>query len=216
MSKNQLQRLVVASGNAGKLRELERLLEPLGIVIQSQVELGVPAAEEPYDTFLENALTKARHASAHTGTPALADDSGICVPALGGAPGVRSARYADPVEGAKQDELNNQKLIAALANTTERQACYVAVLALVMHPQDPLPIIAQGLWFGQVIDQPLGSHGFGYDPHFWLPELNATAAQLSAAQKNQVSHRGQAMQSLIEQIKVRGLVLPATRSAQDS
>lgn len=206
MAEHAFERLVVASGNAGKLREFDRLLRPLGVNVQSQSELGVQPADEPYETFLENALTKARHASSKTGLPAMADDSGICVPALNGDPGVRSARYAEPVVGQNQDKLNNQKLIAALAGSSDRRAYYVAVLVMVMHEHDPLPIIAQGLWFGEVIDEPRGQNGFGYDPHFWLPTLNATAAELSPDQKNEASHRGQAMRSLITQIKQRGLV----------
>ena len=206
MAEHVFDRLVVASGNAGKLREFERLLKPLGVKVHSQSEFGVEPADEPYETFLENALTKARQASAKTGLPALADDSGICVPALNGDPGVRSARYAESVAGQSQDKLNNQKLISALKGSSDRQAYYVAVLVMVMHEHDPLPIIAQGLWFGEVIDEPRGQNGFGYDPHFWLPTLNATAAELSPDQKNETSHRGQAMRSLIEQIKQRGLV----------
>lgn len=209
MSDTNLTSLVVASGNAGKLREFERLLNPLGIGVKSQSEFGVEPADEPYDTFIENALAKARHASAKTGLPALADDSGICVPALGGVPGVRSARYAEPVAGMEQDSLNNAKLVQALAGSNDRRAFYVAVLVLVMRVDDPLPVIAQGLWMGEVNDQPLGANGFGYDPHFWLPDLGATAAQLDPVQKNQVSHRGQAMQSLIAQVVQRGLLVPA-------
>lgn len=204
----QLTSLVVASGNSGKLREFDRLLNPLGIEVRSQAEFGVEPAEEPYDTFVENALTKARHASAKTGLPALADDSGICVPVLGGAPGVRSARYADPVAGIEQDLLNNAKLVQALEGSDDRRAFYVAVLVLVMQAGDPLPVIAQGLWMGEVRAEALGTNGFGYDPHFWLPELGATAAQLEPVQKNQVSHRGQALQSLMAQLAQRGLLMP--------
>lgn len=198
--------LVVASGNAGKLREFDRLLKPLGIKVHSQSEFNVEPAAEPYETFVENALAKARHASLHTGLPALADDSGICVPMLGGAPGVRSARYADPVVGLEQDALNNAKLVQALADQPDRRAFYVAVLVLVMHPQDPLPVIAQGVWTGEFVAEPRGANGFGYDPHFWLPALNATAAELDTAQKNQISHRGLAMSSLIGQLMHRGLL----------
>jgi XTP/dITP diphosphohydrolase len=201
-----LKTLVVASGNAGKLKEFDRLLHPLGIDIRSQTALGVPEADEPYDTFLENALTKARHASAHTGLPALADDSGICVLALGGAPGVRSARYALSEPGVAQDVLNNRELIRALKGQDDRRAFYVAVLVLVLHPQDPLPLVAQGLWSGEVVDQPQGASGFGYDPHFFLPDLGCTVAQLEVVHKNQISHRGQAMQSLMQQLFDRGLV----------
>lgn len=198
--------LVVASGNAGKLREFDRLLKPLGIEVHSQAQFGVQPADEPFNTFLENALTKARHASARAGLPALADDSGICVPALGGAPGVHSARYAEPVPGMAQDALNNTKLLQALASHDNRQAFYVAVLVLVLHPDDPLPVIAQGLWMGEVIEQARGSNGFGYDPHFWLPAHQATAAELDPTEKNKVSHRGQAMRSLMQQLSDRGLL----------
>jgi len=205
-SQANLSSLVVASGNSGKLREFDRLLKPLGITVRSQGEFGVAPAAEPYDTFLENALVKARHASKLTGLPALADDSGICVPALSGAPGVRSARYAEAVAGFAQDTLNNAKLVQALELLDDRRAFYVAVLVLVLHHEDPLLIVAQGLWSGQVVAEPRGANGFGYDSHFWLPELNATAAELEPSQKNQVSHRGQAMRSLMQQLADRGLV----------
>ena len=214
MSKQQpnqtLTRLVMASGNAGKLREFDRLLQPLGVQVNSQGSLGVDAAEEPYDTFVENALAKARHASAQTGLPALADDSGICVPVLGGLPGVRSARYAEPIAGASQDALNNTKLVQALSVHQDKRAYYVAVLVLVMQADDPLPIIAQGLWHGEVIETAQGSHGFGYDPHFWLPEHQSTAAQLDPSDKNQISHRAQAMKTLVAQLVDRRLVSAAT------
>lgn len=201
-----LSQLVLATANPGKRREFERLLAPLGVTVLDQGSLGVEPAPEPYGTFLENALTKARHASAQTGFPALADDSGICVSALAGAPGVHSARYADPITGLGQDQANNQKLIASLNGLADRQAMYVAVLVLVLSPDDPLPIVAQGTWLGQVIDQPRGDHGFGYDPHFLLPTLGLTAAELSATQKNEVSHRAQAMLTLMSTLRVRGLI----------
>ncbi len=201
-----LDSLVIASGNAGKLREFDRLFAPLGIKTHSQAAFNVTPADEPFDTFVENALAKARHASAHTALPALADDSGICVPALGGAPGVRSARYAEPEAGVSQDSLNNARLVQALTDSDDRRAFYVAVLVLVMSADDPLPVIAQGLWVGEVRAQPKGDHGFGYDPHFWLPSLGRTAAELEPAQKNEVSHRGQAMQILIGELAKRGLL----------
>lgn len=201
--------LVMATGNAGKLKEFDRLLLPLGVKVVSQSSLGVTAAEEPYDTFVENALAKARHASAQTGLPALADDSGICVPALGGLPGVRSARYAEPCEGQSQDALNNAKLVMALQAHSDKRAYYVALLVLVLRADDPLPLIAQGLWHGEVVSTPAGEHGFGYDPHFWVPTLGATAAQLDPAHKNQVSHRALAMRSLLQQLADRGLVQPS-------
>ncbi|MFY9347808.1 MAG: RdgB/HAM1 family non-canonical purine NTP pyrophosphatase [Orrella sp.] len=201
-----LSQLVLATANPGKRREFDRLLAPLGVSVLDQASLGVDPAPEPYTTFLENALTKARHASSKTGLPALADDSGICVSALSGAPGVHSARFAEPMTGLAQDKANNQKLVASLNGVTDRQAMYVAILVLVLSPDDPLPIVAQGSWTGQVIDQPRGEHGFGYDPHFLLPELGLTAAELHAAQKNEISHRAQAMRILINTLRERVLI----------
>jgi XTP/dITP diphosphohydrolase len=201
-----LSQLVLATANPGKRHEFDRLLAPLGVTVLDQGSLGVEPAPEPYGTFLENALTKARHASTQTGLPALADDSGICVPSLAGAPGVHSARYADPVAGLVQDQANNQKLVASLKGVTDRQAMYVTILVLVLSPDDPLPIFAQGTWVGQVIDHPRGDHGFGYDPHFLLPELGLTAAELDAAHKNKISHRAQAMRMLIETLRDRALI----------
>ena len=201
-----LSQLVLATGNPGKRREFDRLLAPLGVTVLDQGALGVEPAPEPYGTFLENALTKARHASTQTGLPALADDSGICVPSLAGAPGVHSARYADPVAGLAQDQANNQKLVASLKGLADRQAMYVAILVLVLSPDDPLPIVAQGIWMGQVIDYPRGDHGFGYDPYFLLPELGLTAAELDAAHKNKISHRAQAIRMLIETLRDRALI----------
>lgn len=188
-----LHRLVLASNNAGKLREFADLLGPLGIEVLPQAQFGVPEAEEPHCTFLENALAKARHASLLTGLPALADDSGICVPALGGAPGVQSARFAGE---PRSDERNNLHLIAELADQPDRRAYYYCVLVLVRHATDPQPLVAEGIWHGQVADTPRGEGGFGYDPYFYLPEHACSAAQLSAADKNRVSHRGQALAAL--------------------
>lgn len=199
-------RLVLASGNPGKLREFDRLLAPLGVQVVSQGALGVAAPEEPHGTFVENALLKARHASRQTGLPALADDSGICVPALGGAPGVRSARYAPVQAGVDQDLLNNQRLVAALSDVADRRAFYVAVLVLVSDPDDPLPLLAQGVWAGEVLETPRGTHGFGYDPYFLLPDRGLTAAELSPAEKNQISHRAMATRDLLAGLKQRGLV----------
>ena len=190
-------RLVLASNNAGKLREFRRLLEPLGYSVIPQAELGVTAADEPHVTFIENALAKARQASVHTGLPALADDSGICVDALGGAPGVLSARYAgEPASDAR----NNAALVAALAGVADRRAHYYCVLVLVRRADDPQPIVAEGIWHGTVIDTPRGSGGFGYDPHFEDAESGMTGAELPLARKNEVSHRGQAMRSLIARL----------------
>lgn len=188
-----LSRLVLASNNAGKLREFAALLGPLGIEVLPQAQFDVPEAEEPHCTFLENALVKARHASLLTGLPALADDSGICVPALDGAPGVQSARYAGE---PRSDERNNLRLIAELANRADRRAYYYCVLVLVRHASDPQPLVAEGIWHGRVAETPQGEGGFGYDPYFHLPEQGCSAAQLSAAEKNRVSHRGQALAAL--------------------
>ncbi|MBK8739915.1 MAG: RdgB/HAM1 family non-canonical purine NTP pyrophosphatase [Betaproteobacteria bacterium] len=195
-------KLVLASSNPGKLREFRRLLEPLGITVIAQSELGIPDAAEPHLTFVENALAKARHASQFSGLPALADDSGICVDALGGAPGVLSARYAGE---PKSDARNNARLIADLVGITRRSAHYTCVLALVRHPGDPEPLIAEGIWDGIVIDTPRGSGGFGYDPHFLDPQFGLTGAELPLEQKNAVSHRGKAMRLLIERLRERPL-----------
>ena len=196
-----MRRLVLASNNPGKLREFRQMLAPLGIEVAPQAELGIPETEEPHGTFVENALVKTRNASRRAGLPAFADDSGICVAALGGAPGVQSARYAGPAGGREdQDARNNRKLIAALEGITDRRAHYYCVIVLVRHPDDPEPLIAEGRWQGEVIAVPRGSGGFGYDPHFLLPELGCTAAELMPDEKNAISHRGQAMQRLVEML----------------
>ena len=197
-------KLVVASNNPGKLREFGALLAPLGWETIAQKELGVPECAEPHHTFVENALEKARHAARCTGLPALADDSGLCVNALGGAPGVYSAHYAQSATGeVKSDELNNWKLIADLAGHTDRRAHYVCVLVFVRHADDPQPIIAEGEWHGEIVDQPRGQEGFGYDPYFFLPELGLTSSELDAAEKNRLSHRGQALARLVERLQAR-------------
>ncbi len=192
------QTLVLASNNRGKLAEFSRLLSPLGFDLKTQGELDIPEAEEPYATFIENALAKARHASRLSGLPALADDSGICVPILGGAPGVYSARYAGE---PKSDTANNEKLVRDLAAQTDKSAYYYCVLVFVRHADDPQPVIADGQWYGEVIATPRGKGGFGYDSHFLLPELGKTAAELSADEKNLLSHRGQALRVLIEKLR---------------
>ncbi|MGE5170560.1 MAG: RdgB/HAM1 family non-canonical purine NTP pyrophosphatase [Rudaea sp.] len=193
-----MERLVLASGNPGKLREFRRLLEPLGITVVAQAELGIGEADEPHVTFIENALAKARHASEHSGLPALADDSGICVDALGGAPGVQSARYAGE---PKSDARNNAALVAALQGIADRRAHYYCVLVLLRHASDPQPIIADGAWHGTVVDAPRGSGGFGYDPHFRDETTGLTGAELPLARKNALSHRGKAMRRLIARIE---------------
>ena len=195
-----MQKLVLASNNAGKLREFQALLAPMNFEVIPQGQLGIPASEEPYDTFVENALVKARHASKASGMPALADDSGICVNALGGQPGVYSARYAgEPAD----DAANNQKLIAALSHMEDRAAHYVCALVMVQHANDPEPLIVQTRWHGLFQDEAVGLNGFGYDPHFFLPDLKLTAAQLAPEQKNRISHRGQALRELISQLQDR-------------
>lgn len=194
---NKLNKLVLASNNQGKLKEFGELLLPLGFEVHAQQEFNVPEVAEPYPSFVENALTKARHAARHTGLPALADDSGICAPALGGAPGVHSARYAGE---PRSDEANNQKLIRELAGL-DASVYYYCVLVFIRHADDPQPVIADGRWHGQLIAQAQGQGGFGYDPYFWLPSLNKTVAQLPAEDKNRLSHRGQALRSLIEKLR---------------
>jgi len=198
-----LKRVVLASNNAGKMRELEALLAPLGLEIVSQASLGVAEAEEPHDTFVENALAKARHAAAATGLPALADDSGLCVPALGGEPGVHSAYFAGK-EGARdeRDARNNAKLVAALRGIDDRSAFYYCVLVLVRWAADPTPLVAEGEWHGEIALEPRGTHGFGYDPHF-RTVFGKTAAEMPPEAKNRVSHRARAMAALAA--KVRGV-----------
>ena len=195
-------RLVLASNNAKKAAELQALLAPLGLQVIAQGELGVSEAEEPHPTFVENALAKARHASAATGLPAIADDSGLCVAALGGAPGVHSARYAGE---PKSDARNNALLLERLAGVADRRAHFVSVVALVRSADDPQPLIADGEWHGEILTAARGEGGFGYDPLFWVPELEQTAAELDAALKNTLSHRGAAMRHLLERLHARPL-----------
>ena len=195
-----MKKLVLASNNAGKVREFQELLAPFHFQVIPQGELGIPSAEEPHHTFVENALAKARHASVASGLPALADDSGICAHALNGEPGVYSARYAG-VDG--DNAANNQKLITALQGKVDRGAHYVCALVMVNSANDPEPLIVQTRWYGQIVDEAKGSHGFGYDPHFFLPELDNTAAELEPTEKNLISHRGQALRELIAQLQSR-------------
>ncbi|MDB5825196.1 MAG: rdgB [Herminiimonas sp.] len=190
--------IVLASNNAGKLREFSELLSPLGFILRPQGELNVPEAEEPHATFVENALEKARHAARLTGLPALADDSGVCVNALGGAPGVFSARYAGE---PKSDARNNQKLIDDLAAHADHSAYYYCVLVYLRHALDPQPVIADARWEGEIIATPRGQGGFGYDPYFLLPQAGMTAAEMPAAEKNRLSHRGQALRLLVEKLR---------------
>ena len=193
-------KLVLASGNPGKLREIRALLAPFQFEVLSQAELGIAEAEEPHETFLENALAKARHASRAAGLPALADDSGLSVDALGGAPGVHSAYYAGR-EGNREerDRRNNEKLLANLSD--RRSAHYVCVMVLVKNAADRDPLVAEGLWHGEIARAPRGSNGFGYDPLFVVPALGVTAAEMDAAEKNRVSHRSQALAHLLAMLK---------------
>jgi XTP/dITP diphosphohydrolase len=190
----ELRKLVIASGNPGKIREIERILAPLKIEVVSQAALGVSPADEPHSTFVENALAKARHASAATGLPAIADDSGICVDALDGAPGVHSARYAGT---PLSDERNNATLLEQMAGVTDRRAHYYCVIILMRHANDPQPLMAEGAWQGEIVQRPRGNRGFGYDPLFLDCQAGLTGAELPASRKNRVSHRGKAMRKLL-------------------
>jgi len=192
-----MQKLVLASNNAGKLKEFSELLAPFDFEVIPQGQFSIPPAEEPFDTFLENALAKAKHASQLSGLPALADDSGICVNVLGGKPGVRSARYAGD---HASDADNNHKLLQDLANESDRSAYYVCALVMVKSANDPNPITVKSRWDGEFIDIPRGDNGFGYDPFFYIPELGKTAAELSSKEKNVFSHRGQALRTLIAEL----------------
>ena len=191
-------RLVLASNNAKKAAEMVALLAPLGIEVMPQSAFDIPEAEEPHNTFVENALAKARHAARLSGLPAVADDSGLCVTALGGAPGVQSARFAgDP----KSDARNNALLIERLADVSDRRAFFYSVVVLVRHADDPRPLIADGEWHGAILDAPRGETGFGYDPLFYVPQLGQTAAELDAKLKNTLSHRGAAMRHLLSRLE---------------
>lgn len=194
--------LVVATGNAGKLKEIGQVLAPLQICVHGQKAFDIPEIEETGLTFVENAILKARNTCAHTGRPALADDSGLEVDALGGAPGIYSARYAGIGAG---DAANVEKLLAALQGVpeTERTARFQCVMVYLRHADDPTPLICQGTWEGRIALQPQGENGFGYDPVFWVPEHNCTAAQLAPQVKNSLSHRGQALQKLLQALQAR-------------
>jgi XTP/dITP diphosphohydrolase len=191
-------RLILASSNAGKLRELRALLAPLAVEVVAQSELGIAAADEPHATFVENALAKARQAARASGLPALADDSGLCCVALAGAPGVRSARLAG---AAATDADNNAELIRRLAPHADRRAHYVCVVVALAHADDPEPLIADGRWYGTIVDRPRGAGGFGYDPHFLVDGVGRTAAELDPEHKNRISHRAQAMAALVEKLR---------------
>ncbi len=190
--------LILASNNAGKLAEFRSLLAPIGWDVHAQSEFAVPEADEPFCTFVENALQKARHAARLTGHAALADDSGVCVNALGGHPGVYSARYAGE---PKSDARNNAKLLADLAAHADKSAYYYCVLVFVRHADDPQPVIADASWRGTIVDAARGEGGFGYDPYFMVDGVSRTAAELTAVEKNRLSHRGQALRSLISKLQ---------------
>jgi len=193
-----MKQIVLASGNAGKLGELSALLAPLGIEVLPQSLFAVSEAAEPHPSFIENAIAKARHASRATKLPALGDDSGLCVEALGGAPGVLSARFAGE---PKSDQRNNALLLERLASASDRRARFYCALALVRHADDPQPLIACGEWHGEILSAARGSDGFGYDPLFLVPDLEQTAAELTAELKNILSHRGSAMRQLLEKLR---------------
>lgn len=194
-------KLVLASNNAKKLGELQALFEPLGIGLVNQGSLGIPEAEEPFDTFVENALAKARHAARLSGLPALADDSGLSVDALGGAPGVRSARYALDAGGEKSDAANNERLLRELGDAADRRARFVCALVAVRTADDPEPLIAMGRWVGEILLAPSGEGGFGYDPLMHIPALGQAVASLGAEVKNRHSHRALAAAQLISQFR---------------
>jgi XTP/dITP diphosphohydrolase len=196
---NQLS-LVIASGNPGKLRELQSMLQPLDWDVHSQSEWNIEEAEENGLSFVENALIKARHAATLCGLPALGDDSGLVVDALDGAPGIRSARYAGESAG---DAANNQKLLAALHGLPEQQrgAHFYCAMVFVRHPSDPVPLITVGQWRGSILQSPRGAGGFGYDPLFWLQDKQCSSAELPAAEKNRISHRGQALAAMVEVLR---------------
>ena len=194
--------LVLASGNPGKQAEIQALLAPFGTRVVTQTELGITEAEEPHDTFLENALAKARHACFATRLPALADDSGLCVHALGGAPGVHSAYYAGTQGGREErDARNNAKLLAELAPQADRGAHYECVLVLMRGPGDVEPLVARAQWQGEIAPAPRGTGGFGYDPLFLVQGLGKTSAELAPEEKNRISHRGQAIARMLELLK---------------
>lgn len=196
-----MNRLVLASSNSGKIREFRELLAPLAIEVIPQADLGVPEAEESHATFVENALVKARNAARVSRLPALADDSGICAAALGGRPGVHSARFAGE---PRSDQRNNERLVTLLRGCSDRRAHYYCVVVLVRDPDDPEPLIADGRWQGEVIEHPRGAGGFGYDPHFFVPALGRTAAELAPEEKHAVSHRGAAARRLVALLREGG------------
>ncbi len=204
-----MKRLVLASNNPGKLKEIQALLAPLAVEVIPQAKLNIAEADEPHDTFLENALAKARHASRAAGLPALADDSGLCVDALGGEPGVHSAYFAGREgERHERDARNNEKLLFQMKDVANRSGHYTCVMVLVRRWNDPEPIVAEGKWRGEIARAPRGAGGFGYDPFFLVPGTGRTAAELSAQEKNRVSHRALALARLLEALGSGGGTIP--------
>ena len=201
-------RIVLASNNKGKLAELRAMFAPLGFELISQAELGIPEAAEPFHTFVENALAKARHAAQYSGLPALADDAGLCVDAFGGLPGVNTAYYATQFGMEKGDDNNVRALLEQMKNTDNRRAAMVSTLVAVRAPQDPEPLIAVGRVAGQISREPKGENGFGFDPVMYIPEFEQTFAQLPVAVKNANSHRGRAARAMVELMRERWLALP--------
>ena len=201
-------RIVLASNNRGKLAELQAMFSPLGVDLVVQSELGVPEAEEPYRTFVENALTKARNASAYSGLPAIADDAGLCVDAFEGLPGVDTAYYATQFGYPKSDDNNVRALLEQMQHVENRRAALVSTLVAVRSSDDPEPLIAAGRVAGEITRKPLGANGFGFDPVMWIPELGRTFAQLPTDIKNRISHRGRAARVMVELIRERWLVPP--------
>lgn len=198
-------KIVLASNNQGKLKELQAMLAPLGCSLVCQGELGVPEAPEPYRTFVENALTKARNAAQHTGLPALADDAGLCVDAFGGLPGVDTAYYATQFGYAKSDANNVRALLEQMQGVSNRRAAMVSTLVAVRSPEDPEPLIAVGRVSGLIASEPMGSNGFGFDPVMFIEQFGQTFAQLPTEVKNAHSHRGQAAQAMVELMRSRWL-----------
>lgn len=198
-------RIVLASNNAGKLAELQQMFAPLGIALVRQGELGVPEAEEPYRTFVENALAKARNAAQHTGLPAIADDAGLCVDAFGGLPGVDTAYYATQFGYAKGDDNNVTALLERMRGVEDRRAALVSTLVAVRTPQDPEPLIAVGRAPGEIAHERRGANGFGFDPVMFIPALGKTFAELPPEVKNAQSHRGQAARHMVQLIRERWL-----------
>lgn len=196
-------RLVLASNNAGKLVELQALFAPLGFELVAQSSLHIPEAEEPFDTFVENALAKARHASLHSGLPAIADDAGLCVDAFGGLPGVQTAFYCTQFGYPKSDDNNRLALLEQMVGITQRRAALVSTLVAVRSPQDPEPLIATGRAVGEITTEPLGDKGFGFDPVIWIPSMGKTFAQMPEEEKNALSHRGQAARAMLELMRTR-------------